>query len=178
MNKVLVLIVVSLLGLGIVGAIIGITASNKEIALRSSIEKQELVREGYYDKMWKVIAQKAEVSNKYKNDFKEIYSDLIAGRYGNEKGGSLMKWIQESNPNFDTSLYLSLMNSIEAERTGYLMEEKKLLDLANSHRILRLSFPTSLFLSGRAEIIIKVVSSDKTKEILESGIDNDVKLFN
>jgi len=70
------------------------------------------------------------------------------------------------------------MNSIEAERTGYLMEEKKLLDLANTHTILRLSFPTSLFLSGREAIVIKIVSSDKTKEILESGIDNDVSVFN
>jgi len=178
MNKFVIVVIVAILGLGVTAAIIGIPASNKEIELRSTIGKQEQVREGFYDKMWKVIAQKAEISNKYKEDFQEIYPELIAGRYGDEKGGSLMKWIQESNPEFDTSLYLSLMNSVESERTSYLMEEKKLLDLANSHKILRLTFPTNLFLSGRAEINIKVVSSDKTKEILETGIDNDVKLFN
>ena len=56
--------------------------------------------------MRKVLKQKAQVTDEYKSAFESIYPKLIEGRYS--KGdGSLMKWIKESNPNFDVSLYQS-----------------------------------------------------------------------
>ena len=155
----------------------GISASNKEVALRSKIEAQKQVVESYYDKMWKVISQKAQVTDQYKDAFKDIYPKLIEGRYGNENGGTLMKWITESNPTFDVSLYKDLMASIEAERASFTMEEKRLFDLANQHRIVLNSFPSSIFVGGRGEIEITVVSSAKTKEVMKTGEENDINLF-
>jgi hypothetical protein len=115
--------------LGLITALTYVSSSNSEISLKNHIEAQQKVCEAFYDKLWKIISQKAQVADQYKNAFKEIYPALIEGRYGNEKGGTLMKWIQESNPTFDVSLYKDLMSSIEAERTGFFMEQKKLIDL-------------------------------------------------
>lgn len=167
----------SIITLIIIVAIIGVSVSNKEIKLRSQITAQKQVCEAFYDKLWKVIAQKAQVADQYKTSFKEIYPQLIEGRYGNEKGGTLMKWITENNPTFDISLYKDLMTSIEAERAGFFMEQKKLVDLNNEHRIIRQTFPASIFIGSRSDIAITIVSSDVTKKVMETGKENDIDIF-
>lgn len=177
MKKVVIIALCILVPISIIFGL-GISYSNKEITLRSMIKAQQEVCESFYDKMWKIISQKASIAQEYKNTFKEVYPDLIAGRYGDEKGGTLMKWITESNPNFDVTLYRELSQSIEAERTGFFMEQKKLIDINNEHRILLKKFPSSLFLSGREEIKITLVTSDKTDEVFKTGKENDINLFN
>lgn len=153
------------------------TANNTEIKLRNQMEAQKGVVESYFDKMWKVIAQKAQVTDQYKESFKEIYPQLIEGRYGGEKGGTLMKWIVESNPTFDVSLYKDLMGSIEAERMGFHMEQKRLIDLNNEHRTFRQTFPNSIFIGNRPDVEFKIISSEKTKQITTTGEENDIDLF-
>lgn len=175
--KKVIIIGVSILTLAIIAAIIGVSASNKEIRLRSQISAQKEVCEAFYDKLWKVVAQKAQVADQYKDAFKEIYPQLIEGRYGNEKGGTLMKWITESNPTFDVSLYKDLMVSIEAERAGFFMEQKRLVDLNNEHRIIRKTYPSSIFIGGRSDIQITIVSSATTKKVMETGEENDIDIF-
>ena len=177
MSKKTIIILVSLLSIATIIGLMGVSASNKEIKVRSKITAQVEVVEGYYDKMWKVISQKAQVADQYKGAFKEIYPALIEGRYGAEKGGTLMKWIVESNPNFDVSLYKDLMTSIEAERTGFFMEQKLLIDLNNEHRVIRKTFPASLFVGSRPDIKITIISSEKTKKVMQSGKEDDIDLF-
>lgn len=168
----------SALTFAIIVTIMGVSASNTEIRLSSQITAQKQVCEAFYDKLWKVISQKAQVAEKYKAAFKDIYPQLIEGRYGNEKGGTLMKWITESNPAFDVSLYKDLMLSIEAERAGFFMEQKRLIDLGNEHHIALNTWPSSMFVGGRPEIAITVVSSDVTKKVMETGKENNVDVFN
>ena len=83
------------------------TYNNKEVALRKEINAQKGKIESVHDKMWKVIQQKAEVSDQYRETFEKIYPELISGRYANDANNA-MKWIQEANPDFDTSLYKDL----------------------------------------------------------------------
>lgn len=173
-----IIIGVSVLSFIIIVTIIGFSASNKEIRLRSQLTAQKEVCEAYYDKLWKVISQKAQVAEQYKGAFKDIYPQLIEGRYGNEKGGTLMKWITESNPTFDVSLYRDLSLAIESERAGFFMEQKKLVDLNNEHRIIRQTFPSNIFIGSRPDIQIVIVSSDKTKAIMASGKENNIDVFN
>lgn len=153
------------------------SANNREISLRTQIEAQEKVCQTFYDKLWKILQQKAQVADQYKTAFKEIYPALIEGRYGNEQGGTLMKWIQESNPSFDVSLYKDLMASIESERTGFFMEQKKMIDLDREHRVLRQTFPNSLFIGTRPDVKFIIVTSGKTQETYRTGQENDVDLF-
>ncbi len=172
-----ILIGLSILTAALIIIMIGVSASNKEITLRSKISAQKQVCEAFYDKLWKIISQKAQVAEQYKEAFKEIYPKLIEGRYGNENGGTLMKWITESNPQFDISLYKDLMQSIEAERSGFFMEQKKLIDLNNEHRIIKQSFPNSIFIGSRPDIEITIISSELTKKVMETGQENDIEIF-
>lgn len=170
-------IISALLALVAIPVIMYITTSNKEITLVSKMEAQKSNVESCFDKMWKVIQQKSGVTSEYKNAFKEIYPELIEGRYNNARGGSLMSWVTENNPDFDVRLYVDLMRSIEAERAGFFMEQKKMIDLINQHRIIRKTFPGNLFIGNRPDFKYEVVSSTKAKEIMGTAIDDNIELF-
>jgi len=154
-----------------------INYSNEEIMLRNQIEAQEDSNGAFFDKMWKIIQQQAEVSAEYKDSFKDIYTGLIEGRYDGNGRGQLMSWIQESNPNFDVSLYSKLMTSIEAERKGFFVEQQKLIDLGRAHDNLLEVFPSSMFLAGRDPIEITVIKSAKTEEVFNTGKEEIEPLF-
>lgn len=152
------------------------STSNTEISLRNKIEATQTSCTAYYDKMWKIISQKAQVSSQYKESFNDIYKNIMSERY-DDKGGSLMKWIQESNPNFDVSLYRDLSASIESERQGFLVEQKSLIDLNLQHRNLLMKFPSTLFVGSRPPIDIKIITSATTEDVYKTRQENNVKVF-
>lgn len=151
--------------------------NNKEIALRAKAEAQIGKIEGVHDKMWKVIQQKAQVTTEYKDAFADIYPDIISGRYSGEGDGSLMKWVTEQNPNFDTSLYKDLMQSIEILRTEFQRNQETMLDIIREHKTLCTTYPGRWFISNTMEIEYTVISSTKSKVVMDTGIDDDVNLF-
>ena len=145
--------------------------NNREISLRQQAEAQRGKIEGVHDKMWKIIQQKAQVTDEYKGTFEKIYPQLIAGRYQNDKG-TMMKWIKESNPNFDVSLYRDLMQSIEIQTA-----QERMLDIIREHETLTRTYPARWFVSNTMPIEYKVISSSRSKEVMIEGEDNDVDLF-
>lgn len=148
--------------------------NNKEVSLRNQSDAQIGKIEGVYDKMWKVIQQKAQVTSEYKDAFKEIYPELIAGRYSGE---SMMKWIQESNPEFDASLYKDLMQSIEILRTEFQHAQEKELDIIREHKNLCSTYPSKWFVSNTEPIEYTIISSTKSKATMETGLDDDINVF-
>ena len=176
-NKIVSLVLLILIGLAaIVGVSMYFSYNNQEISLRKQSDAQRSKVEGVYDKMWKIIQQKAQVSNEYKEAFKEIYPEIIGGRYSNGDG-SLMKWIQESNPEFDTSLYKDLMASIEIYRTEFQKAQERMIDIMREHEILISTYPSKWFVKNKTPIEYTVISSTRTKTTVETGIDDDVDLF-
>ena len=153
--------------------------NNKEVTLRNEAVAQEGEIEAVYDEMWKVIKQKAQVTNEYKEGFHEIYKDIITGRYSNgENDGSLMKWIKESNPEFDASLYKDLMSSIEVLRTKFTSNQTRMLDIIREHKTLCETYPGKWFISNTTPIEYEVISSTKSKQVMETRMDDDVDIFN
>lgn len=150
--------------------------NNREIALRQQAEAQRGKIEGVHDKMWKIIQQKAQVTDEYKQTFEKIYPQLIAGRYQNDQG-TMMKWIKESNPNFDVSLYRDLMQDIEIQRTEFQTSQERMLDIIREHETLTRTYPARWFVSNTMPIEYKVISSSRSKEVMTEGEDNDVDLF-
>ena len=178
MKKIILIALLVILGCGAATfAGMYFSYNNKEIALRAKAEAQVGKIEGVHDKMWKVIQQKAQVTTEYKDAFAKIYPDIISGRYSGEGDGSLMKWVTESNPNFDTSLYTDLMQSIEILRSEFQRNQETMLDLVREHKTLCTTYPGRWFISNTMEIEYTVISSTKSKVVMETGIDDDVKLF-
>lgn len=178
MKKIIILVAVAIIcfvGIGLL--ITDINYENKEISLREQAEAQRGKIESVYDQMWKIISQQAQVTESYKDSFKEIFIGIMDGRYS--KGdGTLMKWIKEANPNFDSRLYEKLMNTIEIQREQFTIEQSKMLDLIREHKMLCEKFPGKYFISSEKKKPIEytIISSTRTKEVVKTGIDDNVDL--
>ena len=150
--------------------------NNQEIALREQAEAQRGKVEGVHDAMWKIISQKAQVSQDYRASFDSIYTHIIAGRYS-QGDGALMKWITESNPNFDTSLYKDVMDAIESERTNFRHAQERMIDIKRQHITLCKTYPGKWFISNTSEIEYTVISSSYSKEVMQTCTDDNVTLY-
>ncbi|MBE6318278.1 MAG: hypothetical protein E7081_04830 [Bacteroidales bacterium] len=150
--------------------------NNKEIALRKEADAQRGKIESVHDKMWKVIKQKANVTEQYRDMFEKVYPDIIAGRYSGE-GATAMKWIQEANPEIDASVYKDLMQAIEIQREHLNAAQTRMLDVIREREALIESYPSRWFISNKSEIEYEVVSSTRTKTVMETGLDDDIEMF-
>jgi hypothetical protein len=170
----------SLLGIG-GGSILfyGVGIRNQAVELETQFSAQIEANKSTYDKMWKIIQQKAGISQQYASDFKSNFAAIMEGRYGNpaNRGQSLMLWIQEKNPEFSIELYKDLSRSVESLRIEFDISQKKMIDIKRVHDNLRLKFPSSLAMFGHNELQLKLVTSDRTERAFETGKDNDVDLF-
>lgn len=179
----LFLIIIALIT--VFGVIIYITTSNKEIELKNLTTAQQEACKANFDKMFKSIAQVAEVAeqnmNKSQEAFQKLYPELMEGRYSNDRGGALMSWVSENNPNFDlkatSKLYEKLQNTIEANRAEYFMEQKKLISYQKQHKDILMKWPGSWILTGRDTVGITIITSKTTKDVYVSGEENEIDLF-
>ncbi len=151
------------------------SVNNREVALRKEADAQRGKIETVHDTMWKTLKQEAGVTEQYRDAFEKIYPELIAGRY--EKGDGMMKWIQESNPDFDTSLYQHLMQSIDTQRASFASAQQRMLDVIRERETLLESMPAKWFVSNKSKIEYQVISSTQTRSVIESGVDDNVDLF-
>lgn len=171
----------ALIGIGVVVALVGMifmmyaSASNSEVRLRNAVTAQQKANETSFDTCWKIISQQAQLTDKYKDGFKEIYTGLMEGRHY-EKGGALFKFITEANPQFDTTLFVKLATSIEAQRTVFKRDQQKLIDLKREHDNVLTTIPSSWFVGSRPPVEIKIVTSTKTDDAFRSGKEDDVEL--
>lgn len=149
---------------------------SEELSLKAEASKQLGVIELTHDKMFKILQQKAGVTKEYRAGFDSIYTHIIAGRYQNDQG-ALMKWIKESNPEFDSSLYRDLMASIESERAEFLKAQTRILDISREHEVLIKTAPGRWFLGGREPIEYEPISSTTTKEVMKTKTDDNIDLF-
>lgn len=146
--------------------------NNQDVSLRNRAKAEEDLRRGVHDKMWKILKDKAGVTDQYAEKFGQIYKDLIEGRYSNG-GGEFAKFITESNPNFDNGLYKDLMVSIEAQRTEFFNSQKKLRDIKTQHDDLLGRMPSSWFVSNKTPIEVVIITSTSTEKVFESGRDDE-----
>lgn len=166
----------------------GIGVNNSEIETKFRGEAQQENCEAFFSNMWEIMKTKAGVADEYRDAFTEIYPKLIEGRYS-QGDGSLMKWIVESNPNFDPSLYKDLMVTIEAQRNAFFLEQQKLIDIDRVHKTMRATFPKNLIIGKRPNIGYKVDENGNvtegiiilknlaTVEAYATGLDDSPDLF-
>lgn len=102
--------VLAVVGLALIVGAMYVTSSNKEVRLRNRITAQQKSNEATFDQTWKVIQQQAGVTSEYKESFRSTFTDIMNARYSGDKNSStLMKWVKEANPNFDSGLFKTLI---------------------------------------------------------------------
>lgn len=154
-----------------------VSYQNKEIRYVNQFKAENQKIEAVYDNMWKSIQQIAEVTDNYKESFKEIYVQITDARYDKDNG-VLMKWITESNPQFDSKQYEKLSTVIEVERKRFLNAQTKIVDIVREHNNMLDVIPSKWFLSGKEYLEYEVISSSITKTVMETRMDEDIQIFN
>lgn len=155
--------------------------NNREVDLRTTFEMQMKNRTALFDKMWKVISQKAQITKAYDSSFIRIVNAAMDPR--KDGANIMMKWVTESNPTLQAGtvqeLYKDLGRTIEAERNGFFEREETLSSIQQQHSKFLRSFPNNFlnFFMGRKELEYKPITSDRTDEVIRTGKDNDVKVF-
>ena len=154
-----------------------ISYNNTEASLINEYQAQEKKIEAVHDAMWKILQQKAGVTKEYSSKFDEIYKHIMDERYqGND--GVLFNWIKESNPEFSMELYKDLSMSIEVQRKRFLSSQEKIIDICREYNNLITKAPAKWFLGGKAKLDYEVISSGRTKDVMQTRQDDDVELFN
>lgn len=178
-SKTLAALAIVLLGFGLVLFSTTISFHNQETGLRNQYEAKIDANRADFDAMWKIISQTAQVPAQYKSDFAEVYGKIMEARYPEEAGGTLMRWIQEQNPQFDSSLYAKVQTVVESQRTSFANRQKELRDVKREHDNLIRQFPGVVFASflSREELEAVVVTSTRTEEVFSTGADDETYLF-
>jgi hypothetical protein len=99
---------------------------DREVWLRNAILAKSNSNEAQLDTMRKILAQKVQIGKVSTKQMQSIYADLLEGR----KGGSLFKMVSEQYPDPQKlqAVWLDIMGSVEAERKGFLREQKSIQD--------------------------------------------------
>lgn len=150
--------------------------NNKEIGLRKEAEAQRGNIEAVRDRMFQILREQANVAKEYEKAFDEIYPKIISGRY--TSGGELMKWIQEANPEFSTSLYQTVSNSIDVQRTSFNSAQTRMLDIIRQREALIEQLPSCWFIRNKSRIDYTVISTTDTKHVISTGVDDFTLTFN
>lgn len=150
---------------------------NQAAILSNSYEMKVKANSGEFDNLWKKIKQSAQVPEQKKEAFKEIFNSYASAR---KTGGDnqVMTWLQESVPNVDLQTYDQLMNIITGSRDTWTMKQTELVSIAEQHNAMLVSQPRGFVLSlfGHKKIDPKVITSERTEQVFESGKDDDISL--
>ena len=161
----------------VIGFLMDISYDNQHERYVADIEVQEKKIESNYDKMFKTIAQEAQVTSNYFGEFKEIYKGIMGGRYGDGGSKAMWQWLKESDTKPSPELHLKLMNTIEASRASFDREQQKLAMLAGEDKKLFTTKPAKWFTSGEPREVT-IISSTRAKEVMKTGVDDDIDVFN
>lgn len=162
----------------LLGVLTYFSIQNDELRLRTQVEAKQKVCESFYSKMFTEIKEIAQVADEYKETFKEVYPALMQGRYGNARGGALMSWVQESNPNFDIKLYDRLITVIESNREDFQLQQEQLIDLKRNYDVYIQTVPNRWFLPSTIQPIkITTIVVKAAQKAFESGEDQEIDVF-
>lgn len=148
------------------------------VALKNKIEAQYLTNQSDYDKLWKTFKEQAQITELQADQFKEIYTDLITGRYDGDDNVAF-KMITEDNPQIDSSLYKNLMNQIGADRAVFNNNQKKVLDIINTYNTFiehDAVIMAMIFNFDKIDSSKYIVTSERTDNAFESGKDEEIQL--
>ena len=70
-----------------------------------------------------------------------------------------------------------VMDAIESERTNFRHAQERMIDIKRQHSTLCKTYPGKWFISNTSEIEYTVISSSYSKEVMQSGTDDNVTLY-
>lgn len=74
------------------------------------------------------ISEIAQVPAMYRNDIKDIYKDVLKGRYGDNGSQVMFQFLKEKNPQIDAGLYKNIQQAMKDGRNEFKVAQQTLID--------------------------------------------------
>lgn len=121
------------LGIGFVAIIVLTVMSvvgiyNSCVNFEAGIKAQYTQNQNNYDKLFKSVAETAQVPKMYAKDLEQLYTSTTRTRYGAGGSKAVFQFIKEQNPNLDAGLYRQIQQVIEGGRIDFEAQQKSLID--------------------------------------------------
>jgi hypothetical protein len=149
---------------------------NTAVELEERIAMQYKANQNSYDNMWKKFVELTQVTELQAQQMKDVYTDLIAGRY--QDSNLLFKMVQENNPTLDTGTYTQLQRQIEAGRNTFKNDQDKLLDIIREYNAKVRRWFIMSAITGRTRIDENnyIITSERTEDAFNSKKDDVINL--
>jgi hypothetical protein len=126
--KIAISILIFVLGLVAFGAVSYVSAYNTgnrlENIIKATFEDNQNVLAQYSNR----IAEAAQIPAMQRDDLKDVVTAALDARYGSEGSEAMFQFIQEQNPNIDSTVYVELQRIIVAGRQDFQNAQTRLID--------------------------------------------------
>jgi hypothetical protein len=127
--------------------------------------------ENEWDAMKRTISGTVKLSKDERASLSKLYNDYAQARSGGKPTGTFINALQEAVPSAPSSLFENAQNILVAQRNGFKMRQKELIDLSRAQKTMLVTVPDKWFLKGKTAKEITVITSSEAKGMYESPID-------
>ena len=127
-GKIATATVIGFAAVGIISVVSVIGIYNECIGHEASIKAQYTENQNNYDKLFKTVAETAQVPTMYAKDLQDLYVSTTKTRYGQGGSKAVFQFIKEHNPTLDSSLYKQVQQVIESGRIDFESKQASLID--------------------------------------------------
>jgi hypothetical protein len=104
-------------------------AAGIEAQLRAARDDNKNILAQYQQKVLEAV----QVPEMYKNDFKEVISADVQGRYGAEGSKATFQWLKEHEVKFDSTLYTKITEIIQGGRKDFEVGQTRMIDIRRDY---------------------------------------------
>lgn len=129
----LILFAVSIIAILAIGAFSYISANNYGASIEAQLNGLRDNNQNVLAQGQQKVMEAAQVPSMYKDDFKEIITADVQGRYGKDGSKATFQWLKEHNVNIDAELYRKIQQLIESYRDEFKVSQTKMIDVRRQY---------------------------------------------
>lgn len=163
------------------GAVSYISAYNTANRMERSIVATDENNRNILAQYGNRIAEAAQIPDMQRDDLTAVVTAALEGRYGEDGSRAVFQFIQEQNPQIDSTVYVQLQRMIEAGRIEFAAAQTKLVDQKRIYETSLGSFwqGTWMSVAGYPKIDLaeyQIVSTARADKAFETGIEEPMQL--
>jgi len=171
-------VVAGFIGMGAVSYISAYNTGNRlERAIVATHENNRNILAQYGNR----VAEAAQVPGMQRDDLTAVVTAALEGRYGEDGSRAVFQFIQEQNPQIDSTVYVQLQRIIESGRTEFAAAQTRLVDQRRVYETALGSFwqGTWMSVAGYPRINLEdyaIVSTARADEAFRTGVEEPMQL--
>lgn len=172
---------VVLAGIIAIGAVSYISAYNMGNRMEQNIIATDTNNRNILAQYGNRVSEAAQVPAMQRDDLTQVVTAALEGRYGEDGSQAVFQWIQEQNPQIDSTVYVQLQRIIESGRIEFANAQTQLVDQRRVYETALGTFwgGTWLKIAGYPSIDLdeyQIVSTSRADEAFETGVEEPIQL--